>query len=361
MALATTVQPQAPDAAAANSKKGAPVALVPFAEAAVQVQRQIGYDETRTLGSTSQELTTIEVPPSNGFLRHVLLSVELKGAATGVFGADGPASVIQDVSLTDVNGSDVVTRTPGDELEILDVFGGYAPAGLNRDVTPAPTGTTNLVLRVPIEVSEDDGFGSLANSSSSQTYRLEVTLAPASKVFSTVPASPTVRIRASHESWLRPAAADAMGRPAEQDPPGSGSVMYHTRQQFSARSGPQRITVARTGFYIRAIHLFFRDPATFMRTDTGIPTQWTLKHNDVVLADVTDDLLKRRTRQLQPFEHLATGHRVFAWNSERDGMLGHEGRANYLRTERADLLTIDGNFGAQTNVTVAVNDIAYVG
>ena len=118
----------APAAGKANSSAApAPVVRNPFVRAAFQ-HREPFYDQTFTLGSSAVAVSPIDVVPY-GFMRHVVIEVAASGGAAGLNNAvaagDAPYSILQNLTLQDVNGRPIFGPLPGYMAYLANLLGGY--------------------------------------------------------------------------------------------------------------------------------------------------------------------------------------------------------------------------------------------
>ena len=331
-----------------------------FTEAAVRTTRPGQYDQTRTLTDSTQSLPLMELPTLAGYLTSVIIRVDIEGSAGGVFGDDGAAAAIV-AGLQDVNGTDIFAAAPGDEIDLVNLTGGWASQGFEPILDPE--GTTVLWFRLPVEVTPEDGFGSLANTSSASTFRVPLALAPVGKVFSTLPADPvTVRVRSFIEGWYRPKDVIA-GHPVQTAPPAHGAVMKHTRDVWDVRSGEQNRRLSRVGWYVRTILLIARDAGTGARTDEIWPERWTFKQNDAVIRQWSDDYWRQVMAQQLGLSlaDLPVGLRFFSWCADTgDGRVGFETKRQYLTTSAPDNLSLLAeDFTGSGNVVIITQDIAF--
>ena len=85
-----------------------------------------------------------------------------------------------------------------------------------------------MSLYLPLEISAADSLGAVENRSENSIYRVELTLAASTKVYSTPPTTlPTVEIKTIQDSYTEPVAAMALsGRPVSTAPPAPGTLQY---------------------------------------------------------------------------------------------------------------------------------------
>lgn len=354
---AQTTQP------AVQQANGAPVALQPFVRAASEHVEPLGIDVSTVIGN--QTLLGLFDVNAFGFLRSIVLYVTATGGTgtAAVYQEDAPWSVLDEVTLQDVNGSPIVGPITGYELFLIHKWGGSAIAG-NPDptrvpsyVAPTTAGNFAFNLRIPVEIGSRDGLGCLPNQNASATYKLRLTQAAKIAVFSTdATGLPTIRVRAWGEYWSQPSPTDLLGQPNAMMPPAVGTTSYWTKQVFTINSGQSTVRLQRVGNFIRNLVLILRTPTT--RSSVNMP--------DPIQLFMDSKLLVNQGRQLQP-QYMAersltsvieTGVTVFDRTHDWDGLIGGEMRDQWLPTTQATRLEFQGSFGAGGTLVVLTNDIA---
>lgn len=359
---------------ARTSEADAAVPVKPFVSG-VYERRTPFADDTTQLGSSATQVGPISVT-SFGYLRSVLLLVELfdgvNGATTVAAAEDAPWSVIDDIQLHDVAGNHIL-RLTGYELYLAHKWGGYrslndpksSPVYSAVSVGASGTGNAKFLIRVPVEVSRRDGFGSLINQNAGQTYKLTYTVAGSADVYSTAPGTlPKVRVRATLEAFTPPGLA--LGRSvgaSEPAPPAHGSVMQWRRMIYNISAGDNTIKLPHVGNHIREILFLLR--VSGARSTTNLPDSLTLKVDGNVLDTVSLDVIRHSMAEVTGFDGaedaasgLDKGVVCFDWAHDLDGKIGHETRHGYLPTTSATDLDLEGSFGAAGVLTVLTNDVA---
>src|SRR5690606_26891989 len=120
------------------------------------------WDETRALTASAQTLQQVDVP-ATGYLRHLVLDVEVTGTTGATYVADAPFSVLDSVQLADVNGQPLVLLS-GYDLFLANLLGGYAFHGDPRDYPGYSSSGTGFrfQLRIPVEIVQRNALGALA-------------------------------------------------------------------------------------------------------------------------------------------------------------------------------------------------------
>lgn len=341
----------------------APIRLNPFARASIQGESPF-LDETVVPGASTVALSPQGVT-ADGYLRSVVIHVESSGSAgAATFAADGPFSAIGEIALVDVNGANIVGPFTGFDLYLAHLTGGYVG---NSQVKLAPDysastadGSFSFFLRVPVEISQRDGFGSLPNMNAGATYQLKISAAPLASIYSANPAGadPTgIRFRAWEEVWKFPPAADLNGAPNAQNPPGEGTTQYWTKQNPSFVNGANaNMRLTRVGNIIRNL-VFVARTAAGARSNL-LTGNFTLRLDgqEIFVRDVD------YWRQLM-FERglpTETGLYVVDFTHDFDGRLGNEMRDLWLPTMQSTKLEISFTASAAGSLDILTNDIAAV-
>lgn len=357
-------------------KDGAPALLVPFVRAA-QEHVEAFHDSTSQLGASSTALAPIDVP-AYGFMRGIFIEVTASGANRGaaVVAAmgDAPFSVLADVSVSDVNGAPIVGPVSGYDLYLINKYGGYRRATTNPKLHPDYSGVDvdgnfTFLLYVPIEVSGRDGLGSLANLNAASSYKLRLSVAPSTEVYSTAPATtlPTVRVRAWLDAWTQPAAADLRGNAQATQPPAHGTTSFWSKKIVNVSAGQQTIRLDRVGNLVRNLVFVYRDAAG-VRNKANFPAPFDLSWDTRLLKSLAPKVW--RGSMSQRFDltgaddsagGLDTGVYVEDYTHEFDGRAGAELRDGWLPTVQSTRLEVLGSFGAAGTLTILTNDVSPAG
>lgn len=350
----------APSKPAAGGKAAVPAN--PFTRASQQRVEHVS-DQSKALSANPSDLDSIEIPAS-GFLRHLLVLVEVTGlTAASTLKADAPWSVLQALSLHDVNGQPLFGPLSGFEAYLAHKFGGYS---FDADPKRSPAystdanGNFSFLLRIPVEITERDAFGALPNQNSSSTYRLAVTLAGTGDVYSAQGAgAPSARVRVWMETWSLPNGADSRGVPNVTAPPALGTTQYWSKEVKNVAAGQQTHRFSRVGNAIRNLILVTRD-AGGARVGTIFPDPALLLWDGRQLATYNAKVLGHHTAERYAYTgaQLDTGVYVLDRIHDFDGHPGGELRDGYLHTTSASRLEMQGVFGAVGTMTILTNDIA---
>jgi hypothetical protein len=342
---------------------------VPFVRASWQHNEPADLDRTLTaLVASSALIGPVDVP-AYGYLRSILLQVDAAGG-TGVAAvaqADAPWSVISELVLHDVNGAPIVGPFTGYDLYLAHKYGGYAfrddPITSPSFQTVQTNGNYSFILRIPVEVSDRDALGALPNMNASSTYKLRITAADATSVYSTPPTTaPTVRFRAWAECWAPPSATNDLGQAQAVQPPALGTTQMWTKFQDDVANGFNNIRFQRVGNYIRNLIMVNRNSSN-ARTNTGLPTDLQVFVDGRLL--VNEALTIRRHLMSERYAATGTveaGVIVYDFCHDFDGKVGGEMRDNWLQTNTSTRLELQATWSAGPgSLQILTNDIAPVG
>lgn len=352
------------------------VPVVPFIRASA-LHRERMLDVSRTTSASSdQDLGVFDVP-AYGYLRAIILHVELTGGATSttdtILTADAPFSAIKNITFQEPNGATITQFNNGYDLYLVNKYGGYRGYNDPRrspsySVAGAAEGNVSFFLRLPLEINERDGLGSLPNQNSGSNFKVRLTLSSLADVF-TVPSNittlPTARVRAYIETWDQPPAS-AAGMQNQVSPPAVNTTQYWMPQSYNINAGESSPRLNRVGNYIRNLLFVFRDTAG-ARTD-----DWPDPFSLMLDARPKDIISKAAWRQTM-YERYGyqgtldapggqdTGVWAYDFAHEFDGMVGHENRDLWLPTLMSTRLEPEGNYPASGTLHVLTNDVTTAG
>lgn len=375
-AVAATTPAPVTDASGRANENGSapPVRLGPFTRGAMK-HREPFLDTAALASANGSQISALDVP-SFGYLRGIWIMVNATGGAAG--GAtvaakeDAPYSAISNIVLADVNGAQIVGPIDGYDLFLIDLIGGYLgqdPRLTNSFSAVAASGNFKFLLWLPVEISERDALGSMANQNASSTYKFNATYGVSTNIYSTAPDTPpSVRVRLWLDAWSQPTPTDLQGNPQAEVPPAFGTTQFWTRQQYNVNSGDQTVRLTRVGNVIRALVFIFRTTAP-ARSTTNFPDPARLQLEGRIVENIGRDLWRfiAWEQSQSPLGEAdatfpyPTG--VLAYNLDTDlaGKSGNEMRDLWLPTSQATRLELVGSFGAAGTLTVLTNDIAPAG
>jgi hypothetical protein len=299
--------------------------------------------------------------PAYGYIRAIWLLVTGTGGALGggALAADFPFNVIQEASLVDTNGYPLTFPLTGYQLYLANIFGAYR--GFN-DVTVHPDFVGNAInmafaVRLPVEITSWDTFGSLANQNPTSPFRVRLSGATlASIVVGGAPTAPAVRIRGYLEAWSPVGPTDMLNQAQQQAPPGHGATQYWSVTTPLVSAGVNQVRLTRVGNLIRTL-IFVHRTAAGARDAAVEPDEFSLTWDQrQVLVNRPNFLHRAAIRDAYGFSP-PTGVLVLPFHDDQDGQGGNENRHLWLATNTATRLDYVGTFGAG-QVEVITNDVA---
>lgn len=331
----------AQSAPARQAAAPAPVAPLPFVYAAHE-HVEPAFDVSATPTAAAVQLGIFDVP-AYGFLRAINLVVEASGGTLGlgVFNADAPYNVLDEVTLLDVNGAPLVGPFTGFQLYLANLFGGYA---FKSDPALLPNFATGIAfafqLRIPVEISHHDAMGAIANQNAAASFKVRVRMAPSTTLFSTPPTTPpAVRVRGFLEAWSQPQGTDMAGRVQETVPPRHGTTQYWSVQTYALVAGARNLLVSRVGNLIRTQILVVRDGTGARVANTSLPDPVELRWDArQLLLEARTMRLARTAETLAGTPTLPAGVLVYSWDRTALGHNGDGSPALWLPTVQATRL-----------------------
>ncbi len=320
-------------------------------------------------------IDNIEVP-ANGYLRSILVTVTgttAGNAAAVAFQNDGPFSALASARHSDINGANLFGPLSGWDWSQSQRFGGLRnenrpqllPGFVATTGAGATGGSFSFTVRIPVEVSARDGFGSLPNMNAAAALKLGFTLGVSADIYSVAPTTPpTVTITAAIETWLLPDGADANAVPNTLTPPALGSYQRTLKSVFPIVAGANRVRLPNVSNYLRSMVCIYR-LASGVRDDAGLPAIWQFDIDGYSREVITTAQL--RIRMVEDYGYteavaqagtgIQTGVVVWQFMDELDGKPGFETRELYTVTNSATRMELAGTFGAAGSLTVLWNDV----
>jgi hypothetical protein len=355
-----------------KGKPAAPAQLAPFVKGAYQHNEPFGQGSQQLDGS-QHVFGPVDVP-AYGFLRDIAVVFTATGGAdsgeTVAVKADAPWCAIDSVQLTDVNGQPIIGPLSGYTWYLINKYGGYAymtdpalsPAYTAPVVGASASGNFAFLLRIPVEITERDAFGSLPNQNAASTYKIQFTVAASTAIYSTAPDTlPLLAWTMFLEAWSQPQAVDLRGQPQATVPPAMGSSQFWSRFIKSGlAAGQQTVQLVRVGNWIRNLIFVNRD-SNGARTAASWPASMQLLWDGRILLNEAVALRQDTMQRRYGFQvsGLDTGVIVIDFCHDLDGHVGDELRDGYLPTTQATRLEVEGTFGASaSSLEVVTNDVA---
>lgn len=362
----------ASDAPVGQQKKGAAAgtALVPFARASKWHVEQGQVYNGIVINAAAPGTYYFDVP-TYGFLSSLFFTFSVAGGtgAAAVYYEDAPWSIIQSITVFDVNGTPIYGPLTGFDAFMAAKYGGYRLVGpdvssLTTIYNKPTTGNFFFILPVHFEFGRD-GLGCLPNMDASAKYRVQIILASGvaaatGPVFTTAPTTyGTLSVQLEGLYRSEPPAVDRFGNNNSVAPPASGTVQYWTKQTASPLSGAQTIQLTRVGNVIRNHILIFRDNANGTRTTAEASDLPTLFEYDWDTGQryVGNFATLRYIAQLQELYDHPAGTIIFPNTGDPEKLLLSEYGDEWMATTGATKLVFRFTPAAAVQLTVLTNDV----
>lgn len=352
----------------------APAAVKPFIRASL-LHREPMVDLTRAMTTSDQDLGSTPIP-AYGYVRSLLVHVTISGGVGGTaFQPDAPFNVLRNIVIQEPNGATIVQFNTGYELFLANKYGGYRVGAANDPRSTAfyaaavPSAT--FMLRIPLELRERDGLGSLPNQNAAAAFQLRFTLAGSTSVYTATPGTqPNVRVRVFAEEWDQPNMTSD-GTPNQTTPPAMNTTQYWVPQTYPIVVGQNTIRLTRVGNYIRNLLFTYRDATGARLPQTSWPdvTQLFLDARPI-------DIIQADQWRYQSLERYGFGGRGLANNAagglddgvmpydfchEFDGTAGYELNDLWLPTLSSSRLEVQAVFPTAGSLIVQTNDVSVAG
>jgi hypothetical protein len=237
-----------------------------------------------------------------GWLARDDLRIIASGGSGGnaVAAADAPWNALGSVVVKNPQGRQLVAAD-GYSLKLVADYSGmslFKQSGAPSWSAMDSSGNFDFTLPIWHEFGQY-GRGCLPNTNQSATYKVEVTFAPATTVYSTPPTTvPTLSGYLGMLGRLAPAPTDLFGRAQMQQPPLAGIYQEISLQAAVVKNGLNTFFSNRVGNVIRMLLLIWRDSSgsrsgavsggTFPALGSHIVVKW----DTTVLYDTTPEELQ---------------------------------------------------------------------
>jgi hypothetical protein len=349
--------------------------LVPFTRAAGDHVEPFTPSATVTVQGNATQVGPVSVA-AYGFLRFIELQVSIGGGTNTVVGVltpDAPWTVLNDITLMDVNGTPLFGPVAGYDLYLISKYGGYSsatsfdPKSYPDFVALTTAGVGAFALRIPVEICRRTALGSLGNQNQSTSYRLRYTIAAFTDVMtgSTFTVMPTVTVRPFLHAWSQPVDMDLFGHQNATVPPNHGTNQIWSKNVAPVVAGANTILNTRLGNYIRTQIFQFRTAAG-VRSNAQFPTdisEWldTRQLFDRSITIVRNNMHRQYgflTSGLDATNGPDTGILVQSYADDLNGYAGSEYGDHYIATlgsTRHEWKFVSPAIGTMTILT---NDVA---
>lgn len=259
------------------------------------------YDNTQALGTATVKLPTYELD-TDGYTAGLYILAECTAvntqASTATFLEDSPFRVYEVIELKDTNNKSIFGPMNGHDAYLAAKYGGYH---FNDDAKNSPTyavtsgsgtagGTFAFVLYLPIEIVHRDALGALTNKSSSAVFKLDLTTAATTSVWSGTTGAPatsaSLRTRVGQFGWMDSDMRDVKGSPTSPEPPGINTIQYWDKQTFTFSSGAMIQRLAQFSGGLRSMVIELRNADGVRSTNwTDFPDPFTLTLDKTTLMN----------------------------------------------------------------------------
>ncbi len=348
-----------------------------------------------TSAATTPATTATDISPlqnsvqSYGFLREIAIRLRNSSAAdSGNFAADAPPNIIQQLSLTDPNGAEIYGGPTwgGYETYLAEKYGAYKAVNdpnLSQLSLPLSATTPLYLWRIPLEMAESSGLGSLPNFDAQSPYKLKVVLNTRANIWQTAPTTfPAFLFDYIVRCWTVPDAVNKQsGAPQTIFPPGIGANIWGVQGvgctvQHWTLSNPSitastamNASLIRKGNIMRNLVGVVRNSSQVRQALSNFPNPITFQIDGAPLwlnmdpAFILEEWFRRDVGQAAATNVTAdTGVLPIPFANPDainiqgvDGTLGMQG---FLGTNQASRIELAGTWGSNANVLqILTNDV----
>lgn len=302
-----------------------------------------------------------------GYMRGVLIDLTTSTAGvSGTANGDYPFALINLLRLHDTNGATMHEHS-GFLNYLLNLFN--SSIGEVSDLSQWPDYAASATSPscqwyIPVEL-DADGFGSLANQSAADTYKLDLILESPTNCYNSAAlpsTNPIFTITIYIDYWTIPGATDMLGRPQAQEPVFHGVCQYsyqNTANSFSAGQGTLKIGF--TGNMYKFLIVVGRgtsgNPSAtgYQRASAGLPNPYTLRYDtrDLFMGTLRENRRYWYSHLNTPTTSFLTGVMAWVWNYGRVRRLGGTSPppnsfTSWMPTLPATRFEVTGTYGAGT-------------
>lgn len=327
------------------------------------------YDESKVMGAGEVQFKDVQVQP-DGWTRGLWVDVNgvtAGNAAAVAFTEDGPFSAIASVLFRDTGGEQIFGPFDGYDWMCVNKYGGYHAVGDPRadfnysavTGTGATGGSFHFTLYLPLEVTAADAWGTVENRSENSIYRVALTMAASTAVYSTAPTTlPTVEVKVTQDSFTEPVAAMALsGRPVAEAPPSPGTLQYWRQEDDSSVPAGVHSTLITNGIgngYRNIMFKLVRTGGTRANGTADFPDPLELTLGTTRVRNLYKKTWQDMTIRQFGFtggsstdaaRSLENGIFVLPFDRDTGQLPGNESRRKYLRTKPGNTLKARGTYG----------------
>jgi hypothetical protein len=361
--------------------QGQAVAQAPFLSGTQEVWEGNDYDQTYLTANAVNG--TPWALQATGWLRGLFLLFTGTGLTAGTVTADGPAGLISNIELDDVNNEAIFGPFDGYSAALTNKYGGYYfvddPFTISTFAYTGTVTTNNFtfMLYIPLEIVDRDPVGDIASVNNTASLTLRFSFNATSSIFTTPTGALSVRVRGTQDFYWQPRSTDARGNPVSPEPVANGTTQYWTQGSYAIGGAGviNQQMVTGLGYPFRQVLFLLRD-ATGSRANGE--TNWpdpliALKYEaNMLLSNINKVLWQTLiakeygyfsgtadTRGAGTIPGKENG--VYPVNFNQDFFLhrpGGETRRTYLPTSPGSNFIFNGNVGGAGNLYELVNYIA---
>lgn len=358
------------------------VSQAPFLAGTQEVWEGNDYDQT-----LNNSAGAVNGPPwalqATGWLRGLFLLITSTGLTAGTVVADGPAIILQNIELDDVNNEAIFGPFDGYTAALTNKYGGYYfvddPFTVSTFSYTGTVSTNNItfMLYIPLEIVDRDPVGDVASVNNTASLILKYTLNPQTSVFTTITGTMSTRVRGSQDFYWQPKATDSRGNPVSPEPVASGTTQYWTQGSFAVAGAGviNQPMPTGLGYDFRNQHFLLRD-ATGSRANGE--TNWpdpliALRYEaNMLLSNINKVLWQTLiAREWGHFSGTADTRGAGTIPGKENGVYpnpynndfflhrpGGETRRTYLPTSPGSNMIFNGNMGGAGTLYEIVNYVA---
>jgi hypothetical protein len=363
---------QASPAAGANATP-APTSAS-FRAASPRTIQRPGNILSMPLSTAPQGFPTQNIPAIT-ILRDILIEVSAvtSGNATTVaFQPDAPLNVFSNVNFRQAGAGGTIFGG-FDSYRAYVALKWFGYPGANTDIRAnattsitsgagATAGSFTFVLRIPVEIVQRTGVGSLPATTTQSPLALDLTLNQSSAIYATPPTTlPTVTAIVSWGGY-----ANTSGSPNGYATPADFGTMNSVQLATvpGAVLGQQTFNVPSVGFgntYRNAA--FINNLSGGARSDAAFPTTFDIKYRNADLLNYSQLSWKQQMSQnwgyTNPTQDAANGldTGVYVWTmaDDFDRGIGAELGNAYMQIGTGDNITVAGNWSEASTLSYLVN------
>ena len=364
----------APIAGGAGAQAPAPV--IPFLRAAHEHIEPVQLAAINAVIGANVVNSPVIGVPAEGYLRDIIMIVTTSGgvAGSGVLAGDAPWNVLTQIQFLDTNSSPLFGPMEGYDLYLANKYGHNAFASDPANGPDTAVASTNIVnfafiVRIPVEILANSGFGSLGNQNSAAQYRIRFGLNTLANVYSVTTGltAPTVNVDLYMSTWTQPDDVDPFGNPQAVSPPNHGTAQKWTKNPgVPLVAGQNTVRVTDVGNLVKTLIFVVRDSSGVRRTLANMPNplylNWDGRQVFVEDVKIRRWLMAQRTIQLgaAAITGVEAGVIVYDYTHDVLSHIGDGGTKLYLPTVQATRLELFGTNFTAGSADVLMNSVQVV-